>query len=116
MGGGKVKSAIKKLNLKADGTKYLPGIAVTERKITYIPSESLDAGVLSKLQTGDYVGIYTDIEGLDVTHTGIVSEKDGKLYLRHASSRISTMQVIEEDLREYMKNKPGLIVYRPLQP
>ena len=50
------------------------------------------------------------------THTGIVIEKDGKLYLRHASSRKSTMQVVEEDLREYMKGKPGLIVYRPIEP
>jgi hypothetical protein len=66
---------------------------------------------LSKLKSGDFVGIYTDEEGLDASHTGIIIKKTGKVFLRHASSK--SQKVVDEDLSEYMKNKPGLIVYRP---
>ena len=114
IGGEKTKSAKKNLNVKKDGTVYLPGIAPNEREVYYIPTEAIDAEMVSKLDTGDYVGIYTELPGLDVTHTGIIIKKDGKTYLRHASSRSVNNKVVDEDLLEYMENKPGLVVFRPL--
>ena len=104
----------KYLNLKGDGTNYLEGIPVVERKITYIPSEKLSPAILEKLNTGDYIGIYSHLDGLDVSHTGIVVKKDGKIYIRHASSRKVNNKVVDEDLVEYLKNKPGIVVYRPI--
>jgi len=68
---------------------------------------------VGKLSTGDYVGIYTELPGLDVTHTGIIIKKNGRTYLRHASSRNVNDRVVDEDLLEYMQNKPGLVVFRP---
>jgi hypothetical protein len=65
--------------------------------------------------SGDFVGIYTDKEGLDVSHTGIIIKKDGKVFLRHASSKEKNQKVVDENLSEYMKNKPGLVVYRPVK-
>jgi hypothetical protein len=105
----------KNLNLKKDGTYYLPGIPVTNRTYYYIPSEALGPSVLSKLRTGDFVGIYTDKDGLDVSHTGIIIKKDGKVFLRHASSKEKNQKVVDEDLSVYMENKPGLVIYRPLK-
>ena len=111
----KTATVSKKLNLKSDGSYYLPGIPPTERTIHYIPSASLSTDVLEKLMTGDFVGIYTDKSGLDVSHTGIIIKKDGRVFLRDASSRGKNMKVVDEDLSEYMKNKPGLVVYRPIK-
>ena len=70
---------------------------------------------MSKLKTGDFAGIYTDKEGLDVSHTGIIIKKGGKVFLRHASSREKNQKVVDEELSEYMQNKPGLVVYRPVR-
>ncbi len=115
IGGEKAVGVPKSLNLKGDGTYYLPGIPVVNRMIYYIPSSALDVSVLSKLMTGDFVGIYTEKDGLDASHTGIVIKRNGKAFLRHASSKEKNQKVVDEDLSEYMKNKPGLIVYRPVR-
>lgn len=114
IGGDKAVSVKKMLNVKKDGTKYLPGIPANEREFYYLPSGAIDEEYVSKLNTGDYVGIYTELPGLDVTHTGIVIKKDGRTFLRHASSRKANYRVVDEDLLEYMQNKPGLVVFRPV--
>lgn len=114
VGGDKALNTKKTLNVKKDGGKYLPGIQANEREFYYIPSVSIDEDIVGKLNTGDYVGIYTELPGLDVTHTGIIIKKNGRAYLRHASSRKDNDRVVDEDLLEYMQNKPGLVVFRPL--
>ena len=113
IGGKKAIEVEKNLNLKSDGSKFLPGIPVVERKFYYIPSSEIDNGIIGKLHTGDYVGIYTDIEGIDVTHTGIVIKKDDQVFLRHASSRQKNNKVVDEDLIEYIQNTPGMVIFRP---
>lgn len=113
--GGTDSVTVKKyLNLKKDGSNFLSGIPVVERNITYIPTDSLSPGVIAGIKTGDYIGIYSNIDGLDVSHTGIIIKKDGKAYIRHASSKKSNNKVLDEDLLLYMKNKPGLVIYRPV--
>lgn len=114
LGGQKAVRVTKTLNIKEDGAKYLPGIPSTKREFYYIPSDIIDEKLLSKLKTGDYVGIYTELDGLDVTHTGIIVKKDGRTFLRHASSRKVNDKVVDEELSGYIKNKPGLVVYRPV--
>lgn len=112
VGGYKVKDVDKELNQKEDGTFYLPGLPVVTRTISYIPSSSIDDTLLDRLQTGDYVGIYSPLSGLDVSHTGIIIKKAGRVYLRHASSKKQNMKVVDEDLLTYMESKPGLVVLR----
>lgn len=114
IGGDKAVPTSKNLNVKKDGSYYLPGIAPKEKEFYYLPTGAIDAELVDKLKTGDYVGIYTGLPGLDVTHTGIIIKKDGRAYLRHASSRSVNEKVVDEDLLEYMENKPGLVVYRPV--
>lgn len=114
IGGGKAVTTSKNLNVKKDGSYYLPGITPKEREFYYLPSGVIDSDLVDNLNTGDYVGIYTELPGLDVTHTGIVIKKDGRAYLRHASSRSVNEKVVDEDLLEYIENKPGLVVYRPI--
>lgn len=113
VGGQGTRTVNKLLNKKEDGTPYLPGIPVKERTVNYIPSESVDEMVIERLKTGDYIGIYTDKDGLDVSHTGILVRKGDKVYLRHASSRKGNRRVVDEELLTYMFDKPGLVVLRP---
>lgn len=113
VGGDKSKMVKKFLNRKEDGTHYLPGIPVVERYIDYIPTASVDNGLIENLNTGDYIGIYSDNEGLDVSHTGMVIKNGDKVYFRHASSKEKYRKVVDEDFLTYISTKPGIVVLRP---
>ncbi|WP_259640700.1 DUF1460 domain-containing protein [Pseudomonas viridiflava] len=101
----------KSLNKKADGGAYLPGLPIVKRTITYIPSKRIGKKVLSRLQTGDYIGLYTPLAGLDVTHVGFFIMTDKGPVLRHAS--LKKGKVVDLPFLEYVSQKPGIIVYRP---
>ena len=97
----------KQQKLLNDKYKYLKEIPTVKRDIYYIAPNDID---ISKLQTGDYVGIYTKLPDLDVTHTGIIIKKDNLVYIRHASSK--KKKVIDDLLQNYISSKIGIIVYR----
>lgn len=111
--GQKTERTIKTLNKKADGTYFLPGIHAQQREVQYIPSDVIDDSVIDKLMTGDYAGIYSEREGLDVSHVGIIIKDKDSIFLRHASSEKKYEKVIDRDFKEYISDKPGLIVLRP---
>ena len=113
IGGDTAIDVEKQLNQKKDGTVFLKGIPIVSRTITYIPSGAITNEIIKNIRTGDYIGIYTDIKGLDITHTGIFIRNDSGTYLRHASSREEAQQVIDDDFLTYIKNKPGILIYRP---
>ena len=93
---------------------YLPGLTVVPRTVSYIPSGSVNAEVLSRLRTGDYVGAYAKDGGLDVTHVGIVIDTpDGPLF-RNASSLSENNKVVDTPLLEYVKTVPGIVALRPV--
>jgi hypothetical protein len=113
VGGASTRQALKQLNRKADGSLFLPGVAVQERTVSFVPTAALDNSVLARLRSGDYLGIYTATAGLDVTHVGLVVRRDGQLWLRHASSRREIGRVVDSDLRDYLAGKPGIALLRP---
>ncbi|MEM9256991.1 MAG: N-acetylmuramoyl-L-alanine amidase-like domain-containing protein [Pseudomonadota bacterium] len=106
------ETVFKDLNRKADGSSFIPDLPTKQRYIDYIPSEHIDATLVERLQNGDYIGIYSEIDGLDVTHVGIfLHGEDGPVY-RNASSVSSNMRVVDSPFLEYMQNTPGIVVYR----
>jgi hypothetical protein len=109
IGEGHAVRVQKMLNEKEDGSKWVAGISVRQREVGHIPSP-LHGDVLSGLMTGDYVGVYSEAAGLDVSHVGIVV-RDSGLIFRHASSR--RRKVVDEGLREYFSGKTGMIILRP---
>ena len=109
---GRAVSVHKRLNQKDDGSLWLAGIDVAPRQVDYLPTLNVDKEVLSLLHSGDYIGIYSHLGGLDVSHTGIIVKGEGRTFIRHASSRSETGRVVDEDLLQYLQGKPGLIVYR----
>ena len=108
----KVKQVTKTLNLSQKNALFLKGIKPKKVKIDYIDSKDFNRQILNQLRTGDYIGIYTHIKGLDVTHTGIVIKKEGKTYFRHASSKKEFLKVVDEPFEAYIKKTPGFIVLR----
>ncbi|MFA5353084.1 MAG: N-acetylmuramoyl-L-alanine amidase-like domain-containing protein [Thermodesulfovibrionales bacterium] len=114
VGGGAAVKEMKRLNQKADGSLFIPGILTRDREICYIPSDALEQGVLGRLSTGDYAGIYTPSEGLDVSHVGIIVREGSGIIFRHASR--DKGRVVDDDLCSYMKEKPGLLILRPITP
>jgi hypothetical protein len=113
IGGENVVKVQKKLNEKEDSSYFLAGIQPVHREIIYIPSDSIDDSVSDNLRTGDYAGIYSRLEGLDVSHAGIIIKKDNSLFLRHASSHQDYRKVVDQDFIYYMTGKPGMIILRP---
>lgn len=114
VGGSKTRWVVKELNQKGDGTLYLPGYPSKKQVIAFIPAETIDISILDKLDGGDYIGIYSPLPGLDVSHTGIIIRKKGKVFLRHASSKRWRRQVRDEELLPYLGGKKGLVIYRPV--
>ncbi len=114
VGGQGVRWVEKQLNQKGDGTLYLPGYPVRKQVVAFILPATINAAVLSRLHNGDYVGIYSPLPGLDVSHTGIVIKKKGRTFLRHASSKLWRKKVVDEELLPYLGGQKGLVIYRPM--
>ena len=115
VGQGRERHVRKRLNAKQAGALWLDGVDVVPRTIAYIPASELDAKLLDALEPGDYVGVFSPLAGLDVSHTGLIVEADGAIMLRHASSRGGVERIIDEDLVTYLRGTTGLIVYRVMQ-
>jgi hypothetical protein len=89
---------------------------INSRQHFYIPEEKL-AEVEDQLMDGDIVGITTSINGLDISHMGILVRKAGRIHLLHASSSAEKVVLSEETLEEYLlnsKSATGIMVARPL--
>ena len=87
------------------------------REIHFIPQEEI-AEKYDRLQAGDIIATATHIDGLDVTHTGLVYDNgDGTRGLLHAST--SGGVKVSPDLQAYLEGVQstiGIIVARPQPP
>ena len=68
------------------------------------------------IQSGDIIALATSIKGLDVTHTGLAIEQDGRIHLLHASSagEVTITKVPLIDYLKKIKSNTGIIVARPM--
>ena len=88
---------------------------ISARKTYFIPEEKVGE-IEAKLKVGDIVGITSRVEGLDVSHVGILIRKDGRIHLMHASTTAKKVIVSNETLEEYLlksKSVTGIMVARP---
>ena len=113
IGGSQTVTIRKRLNLRRDGTPFVQGIPPKEREIHYIPVNALDEMILGRMKTGDYAGVYSDDDGLDVSHVGIIIRTEDGIFLRHASSLSTHRMVLDEEFRGYIAKGTGLVVLRP---
>jgi len=77
----KIRVTVRKvLNLREDSSFFIQGVGPVERDVRYIPSSLLHDQIINRIETGDYVGIYSDCKGLDVTHVGIFIKQRKSLF------------------------------------
>ena len=112
LGGAATAYARKELNRADDGGVLLEGIPVVERTVAYIPAGQLDEPLTRRLATGDYLGVFAQADGLDVTHAGIAVQRPDGPYFRHASTLRGQRRVVEVPLLDYFRKTPGMVVYR----
>jgi len=89
---------------------------INSRQHFFIPEEKL-AEVEDQLMDGDIVGITTSVDGLDISHMGILIRKAGRIHLLHASSSAEKVVLSDETLEEYLlssRSATGIMVARPL--
>ena len=89
---------------------------ISAREMYYIPKNKI---VDTDLKNGDIIGITTDIEGLDVAHTGIVILQKSTSHFLHAPNVGHKVTITEKSLADYVagnKRQTGIIVARPLEP
>lgn len=91
--------------------------AINTRYYYYIPTKSISK-TYDSLQNGDIIATTTNIEGLDVTHTGYVYKERGGTYFLHASSKSKEVIISSNELQEYVaedSKKTGIMVARPVE-
>lgn len=94
----------------AKDSTLIPGLKKIEQEISsrqyyYIPKDHIKDNEIY-LEEGWIVAFTTDIEGLDIIHTGITVRVGDEIHLLHASSDAGRVLVSDEPLVDYiMKNK-----------
>ena len=91
--------------------------SMADRDLYYIPQDRIRAAY-GQLQAGDIIATATDIEGLDVTHTGFVYKTpEGGTAFIHAS--LTGEVKVSDDLASYVqgnRQQVGILVARPVPP
>ena len=86
-------------------------------ELYYIPQDRIRS-VYDRLRAGDIIATATSIEGLDVSHSGLVYDAgDGRKGFLHAST--SGGIKVSPDLQDYVQNikiQIGIVVARPVDP
>lgn len=106
--------------LKADKS-LKPGIVEMERrlsklKLRHIPKERVSE-IEPMLQTGDIIGLTTNMDGMDISHTGLCYRDDaGVLRFLHASS-VQKKVVLDDRLSRCLSGSRilGIMAVRPLE-
>ena len=71
--------------------------------------------LIEQLESGDFVALVTKVDGLDVTHMGIIEKKGNDIYLLDASSNGGKVQLETEDMMEMLRRQRsnlGIRVFR----
>lgn len=83
----------------------------------YIPTKNIKS-IEKNIQTGDFIGLATSVDGVDLSHVGIaVKGKDNRVYFLHAPMSGKKVELTEVPLSDYIakrKTTLGIIVFRPL--
>lgn len=96
-------------------------IAAIERRLgetpRYVLAEGRIEGAESGIREGDVIAATSTLAGLDVAHTGIAVEVDGRIHLMHAPLVGDSVQISEAPLAERIRRidgQDGIMVARPI--
>lgn len=92
---------------------------INGREMFFLPKGNLHM-FADKIVTGSLIGITTNMQGMDISHTGIaVRMEDGALHFMHAPDVGSKVQITEASLHDYLAahaKQTGIIVAQALEP
>jgi len=100
------------LNKKENGEYYFPGLPCIHRNITYIPGQFIDNSLLGKLQPGDFIGIYSQLAGQDISDAGIYVPTDNGPMFRHLAPAGGQRRVVDTPFIASLSQTPGIIILR----
>lgn len=89
---------------------------VSGYRLNYIPKDRIES-LESSIMNGDIIAFTTNIDGLDISHTGFALYQNGRLHLLHASIRSNQVEISPVPLSEYlepMRRVTGILVGRVL--
>ncbi len=90
--------------------------SINSRQNYYIPVKSLPS-VYDSLQSGDIIGVTSEVGGLDVAHTGIIYKDNGIPYFLNASLKKKEVIISDGTIQDYImgnKKQSGVMVCRPV--
>jgi len=90
---------------------------ISKREMYYIPKEKLTE-VEKNVPAGCIVGITTNIEGMDIAHTGITVHVDNRLHFMHAPNVGHKVMITEKSFADYLagiKKQTGIMLVQPLE-
>lgn len=95
-------------------------VGYRNHRMPYIKKQWLgQKKVKNALKSGDFVGLVTKVEGLDISHLGIIYKDDaGEIYLLDASMKGGKVMLEKENLADMLrhsKNNLGIRVFRIMQ-
>lgn len=92
---------------------------INMRDYYYIPKNKIES-IEKDIQSGDIIGITTDIAGLDIIHTGIaVRLNDGRIHFMHSPNVGHKVEITKNTLVNYLKtnkHQTGIMVVRAAEP
>lgn len=92
--------------------------SMNRRGFTVLPKARIP-GILRQLRNGDIIGTATSMEGMDVSHTGIVVWESGTARFLHAPLSTGVVCLAEGSLADYVaahRSMTGIVVARALDP
>jgi hypothetical protein len=87
---------------------------VSAKQFYYIPKDKIIEHE-NQIQDGEIVALVTRVPGMDVSHVGILFNKDGRVFLLHASMSGGKVETTKVPLADYLKNSKnatGIFVVR----
>ncbi|WP_240509568.1 N-acetylmuramoyl-L-alanine amidase-like domain-containing protein [Geofilum rhodophaeum] len=93
-------------------------LAQRGQQLSYLPNAHI-AAAEQHLQEGDILAFVSRVKGLDVSHTGLATFREGRLHLLHASTRNNQVEISPVPLSDYVKGMSGvrgILAARPLPP
>jgi len=88
---------------------------ISRREMYYIPISKVEEKY-DLLNDGDIIATVTAIDGLDVTHTGLIYKSSGETKFLHASLKNKEVIITSGELYSYLKSIKkctGIIIARP---
>ena len=93
--------------------------AINSRELVFLPKGNVHM-FADKIETGSLIGIATNMQGMDISHTGVaIRMENGALHFMHAPNVGYKVQITDVPLHDYLARnakQTGIIVAKALEP